>query len=151
MEGERAITLGLCRREHLPEIRKMLEDAPEAAQWSEEALAAVLSSETDLLLVAWNRNELAGFILGRSTGSEAEILNLAVKREFRRMGVGSGLVKAMLTRLESSGSSRIFLEVRESNQGAIAFYRGVGFKEVGRRLDYYRDPQEAALVLARET
>ncbi len=43
--------------------------------------------------------------------------------------------------------SRVFLEVRESNAGAITFYRGLGFQEVGTRREYYQDPKEAATVM----
>lgn len=149
-EGK-SIRLGVCRREYLAEIRRVLEGAPEAAMWSEEALKGALNSTSDQFLVAWSGDELAGFVLGRMMGGEAEILNLAVKREFRRMGVGAALVREMLVRCESNGCARVFLEVRESNWGGIAFYDRLGFKQVGKREGYYREPDEAALVWARDT
>jgi ribosomal-protein-alanine N-acetyltransferase len=48
-----------------------------------------------------------------------------------------------------AGASRVFLEVRQSNTDARAFYATLGFLEVGRRRGYYRDPAEDALVLSR--
>jgi len=146
-EEEKAFTVEECRREDLEEIRRILEDAPEAAMWSEEALGAAI--ENAVFLVARNANEIMGFILGRSLGNEAEILNLAVKRGFRRKGVGGALVKEMLKQWETKGYTKIFLEVRESNRSGITFYEGLGFRQIGRRPGYYRDPAEAALVLAR--
>ena len=117
--------------------------------WSEEALGAALGTDFQPFLVARRGKEIVGFILGRMIGSEAEILNLAVKNAFRRRGVGSALVKAVLARCESGRCTRAFLEVREANRGGIAFYLGLGFRQVGRREGYYRNPVEAALVLAR--
>jgi ribosomal-protein-alanine N-acetyltransferase len=148
-DEEKMFTIGRCRKEELREIRRILEGAPEAALWSEEALAAALGHGSEVFLVARGAHGIEGFILGRIAGDEAEILNLAVKEEFRRRGAGSSLVKAILAGCESSGCTRVFLEVRESNQGGVAFYQGLGFRQIGRREGYYRDPAEAALILAR--
>jgi len=146
-----AIKIESCRRECLADIRHILEDAPEAAMWSEEALARTLENAAEPLLVAWSANQVAGFILGRMMAGEAEILNLAVKRGYRRLGVGTALMEAMLVQCERSGCAKVFLEVRESNRAAIRFYDRLGFREVGVRAGYYRDPVEAALVLEKVT
>jgi ribosomal-protein-alanine N-acetyltransferase len=90
-----------------------------------------------------------GFVLGRLVADEAEVLNLAVCEECRRQGEGRALVEELLRRFAESGVSRVFLEVRESNLGAIDFYERMGFRQSGRREDYYREPQEAALVYER--
>jgi ribosomal-protein-alanine N-acetyltransferase len=76
---------------------------------------------------------------------EAEILNLAVLAAWRRRGQASSLLAAALAQLRDRGVLRIFLEVRESNTAAIAFYNKHEFKAVGRRPAYYRNPDEAAL------
>jgi ribosomal-protein-alanine N-acetyltransferase len=77
---------------------------------------------------------------------EAELLNLAVREECRRQGEGRALLVELRRRFAESGVSRVFLEVRESNLGAIAFYERMGFRRSGRREGYYLEPQEAALV-----
>ena len=117
--------------------------------WSEEALERELERAPEEFLVARRGDEIAGFVLARTIGEEAEILNLAVKPESRRTGIATELVGAILRRHEECGCVRTFLEVRESNRGAITFYEGRGFRCVGRREGYYREPAEAALVLAR--
>ena len=94
---------------------------------------------------------VAGFISGRRIAVEAEILNLVVKQEFRRQGLGQALVRVVLERFCQDGALQVFLEVRESNHSAISFYRRLGFREIGRREGYYSDPPEAALVMARPT
>ncbi len=85
-----------------------------------------------------------GFVVTRAVAAgEYEILNIAVRPEFRRRGVARALIDAVGA--ESSGV--LYLEVRESNESARLFYRAAGFAEVGRRPKYYRNPEEAAIVM----
>lgn len=149
--GQEPVVVSDCSETDLQEIARILEQAPEAAMWSDRALRESLVSAADTFLAARIRSEIAGFIAGRSMGEDAEILNLAVKESRRRRGVGTVLAVALLARYGEQKIRRVFLEVRESNRGAIALYEGLGFKQVGRRPDYYRDPAEAALILAKET
>jgi ribosomal-protein-alanine N-acetyltransferase len=86
-------------------------------------------------------------VVGRQVLDEAEILNLAVTEGMRRQGEGRALVERIVNRFAEAKVSRVFLEVRESNAGAIAFYRGLGFQARGVRRDYYQDPKEAATVM----
>ena len=88
-----------------------------------------------------------GFLVGRELGDEAEVLNLAVKPGERRRGAGRELLQAALEEFRARGVSRVFLEVRESNEAAIAFYAKQGFSRMGRRPAYYRDPDEAAVLM----
>jgi ribosomal-protein-alanine N-acetyltransferase len=136
-----------CEKNDLREIQEILRAAPEAAVWSEAALAEALERDPSHFLVAEQEEEIAGFIVGREIVEEAEILNLAVKPEYRQRGIGRKLVEAMLEVFARDGVAKAFLEVRESNQGGIAFYRRLGFRETGRREHYYHQPEEAALVL----
>lgn len=116
--------------------------------WSEEALTGALNAAPEQFLVARTKREIVGFILGRTIGNEAEILNLAIEPGWRRAGAGTALVSALRKQYDAGEIVRVFLEVRESNRGAIVFYEGLGFQRVGKRVGYYRDPVEAALVLA---
>lgn len=94
-----------------------------------------------------DENKVNAFIIGRQVADEAEILNLAVILPKRRRGEGAGLLKAALEEFRARHVSRVFLEVRESNESAIAFYAGHGFSKTGRRAGYYHDPEEAAIVM----
>lgn len=78
---------------------------------------------------------------------EGEILNVGVDPQYRRIGVGRGLVSAALSRLQSLGARQVFLEVRESNGAARALYRGFEFVEISKRVKYYRRPVEDAILL----
>jgi ribosomal-protein-alanine N-acetyltransferase len=72
--------------------------------------------------------------------------NLVVAPDFRRKGLATGLFAALLTRARETNSESIFLEVRESNQAALALYARLGFVESGRRKLYYANPHEDAVL-----
>ncbi len=78
---------------------------------------------------------------------EAHIHNLAVRPDLRRRRLGLWLLRQTLDILARQGTRSFLLEVRASNQPALALYGGLGFGEVGRRPGYYRDPLEDAIVL----
>ena len=129
------------------QVAAILLGAREAASWSEEALREMVSLPGLTAFVSEQGDTILGIVVGRQVLDEAEILNLAVKSEARRQGAGRALVRRVLEQFGEWQVSRVFLEVRESNAGAIAFYRGLGFVAVGLRRDYYRDPIEAATVM----
>jgi [ribosomal protein S18]-alanine N-acetyltransferase len=120
-----------------------------ADPWSESGVAETLHNGTSLGLVAEARGRLAGYLLARMIAGEAEILTLAVVPWARRRGLGRALLDAALERLAAVGNRAVFLEVRESNEGARELYLGAGFRPVGVRPGYYRKPRESALVLRR--
>ncbi len=128
-------------------LARILQDAAEAAQWPLESYGRLASLPGAVALVCEAENGLTGFLIARQVADEAEVLNLAVLTEARRKGQASALLAAAFDRFRRSGVTRVFLEVRQSNQPAIAFYRKHGFIPSGRRKAYYRDPVEDALCL----
>ncbi|HET7041544.1 MAG TPA: ribosomal protein S18-alanine N-acetyltransferase, partial [Gemmatimonadales bacterium] len=92
---------------------------------------------------------LAGYTFCREIAGEAELLNLAVAPTARREGIGGRLLAAALAWADGRGARETFLEVRASNQAAIALYERVGFRAVGRRPDYYQHPAEDAILYRR--
>jgi len=93
---------------------------------------------------------VVGYLVGREAAGTGEVLNLAVSPEFRRRGVGEALLSAGLAVFRRSRMEEVFLEVRESNTSARALYARHGFRPVGQRSAYYRNPREDALVLRLE-
>jgi ribosomal-protein-alanine N-acetyltransferase len=94
-------------------------------------------------------SRIAGFLVSRqvfggdaTSPPELEILNLAVRPRFRRLGIASALLRQQLAR-----RATYFLEVRESNVVAQRLYRQLGFVEIARRSGYYRSPVETAIVM----
>jgi ribosomal-protein-alanine N-acetyltransferase len=117
-----------------------------SAPWSRDAFRAHLG---DLFLVAEGQDGIAGFLVARRVGAEAEILDIAVAGDARGRGVGHGLVETALGALAADGVRDVYLEVRVSNAAARQLYRRAGFLEAGRRPGYYAAPPEDALVLRR--
>ena len=101
-------------------------------------------------LVAEAGAGVAGYLIGREVAGTGEVLNLAVAPEFRRRGIGGALLEAGLAALRRRRVEEVFLEVRESNRSAQALYSRYGFRPVGQRAAYYRNPKEDALVLRLE-
>ena len=133
-----------------PAVTKILQQAPEAANWSGKSFEELLAWSGGVALASETIGELSGFLFGRQVGDEAEILNLAMIPDRRRLGEGGALLSAALEEFRRRGVSRVFLEVRESNAAAITFYLKYGFAKSGRRPGYYRDPVEAAIVMEKK-
>ena len=143
----KGVTVTQCCKEDLPEVQATLETASEAAAWSAEGLTGIYEQHTSCFLLARQDEQIVGVISGREIMDQGEILNLAVIPKYRRQGVARMLVQALLEVFRREHVVEVFLEVRESNGTAIAFYESLGFGEVGRRPRYYQNPEEAALVL----
>ena len=117
--------------------------------WSARSFAQMLALPTVRgFAVDDARGRLIGYGVCSMVEDEGEILNLAVEPDARRLGTGAHLVDAMLGWLRTGGAARVFLEVRASNVAAIALYRRAGFRPLGSRRGYYRDPREDALTMA---
>lgn len=97
--------------------------------------------------VAEKHSTVAGFLVARRVASDIEILNFAVRAEFRRQGIGSALLREVAHWGKSLGAEKIFLEVRASNVNAMQFYEKFNFRVTGRRPRYYSAPVDDALLL----
>jgi [ribosomal protein S18]-alanine N-acetyltransferase len=84
--------------------------------------------------------ETMGFILGRLTADEAEILTLGVCESWQRRGIGRRLAEAFSRAVRRAEGRRLHLEVAATNTSALRLYRGLGFEEIGRRKGYYDRP-----------
>ena len=118
--------------------------------WSERSIASELDNKLAFWLVATEGETVAGYIGSQTVMDETDMMNVAVHPDFRRQGIAEALVKALVENLKKMGSHCLTLEVRASNAPAIALYEKLGFHEIGRRKNYYRNPREDALILREE-
>ena len=102
-----------------------------------------------MLLVRSGSGKAAGFIIGRiiHVESGAEIYNIGVTETFRGQGVGKILLDEFLKRARQATAEKIWLEVRSLNAVAIAFYERNGFKAYSRRIKFYSNPVDDALLM----
>ena len=115
--------------------------------WSEKSIASELSNKLALWLVAVEDDRVAGYIGSQTVPDESDMMNVAVHPDFRRRGIAESLVMDLCGALREQGSISLTLEVRASNEPAKALYEKLGFEQVGRRPNYYRNPKEDALIL----
>jgi ribosomal-protein-alanine N-acetyltransferase len=103
-------------------------------------------------LVTEHRGEVVAYAIMSVAAGEAHLLNLCVALGARRAGLGSRLLQTVMERARNAGAERMHLEVRPSNDAAIALYIKSGFERVGVRRRYYRasSGSEDAVLLARD-
>jgi len=92
--------------------------------------------------------EIAGFIVARVIAGELHVNNVAVRPEYKRLHLGLELLERTLMQAKQRGATVAHLEVRAGNQAAQGLYSRCGFKAVGRRKRYYRNPTEDALLMS---
>lgn len=95
--------------------------------------------------------EIVAFAVTMRIVDEDHLLDIGVAPDRQRCGQGSALLDFLCTQARQDGMLRMLLEVRPSNQAAIAFYRDFDFVEIGRRRGYYPalEGREDAIVMAR--
>jgi ribosomal-protein-alanine acetyltransferase len=138
------------RPEDVDAVTAIGNEAPEAAAWSRESYGKFAEENGSLALVLETNGRISGFLVGRRAGDQAEILNLAVGSGDRRKGEGTALLAAAFVEFALRSVESVYLEVRESNTGAIAFYEKHGFAKTGLRKGYYREPDEGAVTMAKK-
>ena len=121
-----------------------------SAPWSDVSIAGELTNPLSLWLVALDGEAVVGYVGSQAVLDEADMMNLAVKPSHRRRGIAGALVEALTQALRMREVHSLTLEVRATNEGAIALYRACGFSQVGRRPRSYTKPTEDALILRKE-
>lgn len=121
--------------------------------WSVESFREMMALHAARTFTAWAEDnggqKLVGYLIALAIAPEAEIANIAVLPNCRKLGIGRALMEEGLRHLEEEGCDSFFLEVRESNLPAQALYRRLGFLPTGRRKRYYQNPSEDAVLMAR--
>lgn len=117
--------------------------------WSENGFRASLESEYSLYLVArWEETgEIVGYCGLLQSFDEADIINVAVRSEFRGRGIGYEMLRQLMESGRERGIERFTLEVRRSNHGAQKLYEKLGFYSVGIRKNFYEKPTEDAVIM----
>jgi ribosomal-protein-alanine N-acetyltransferase len=126
------------RAEEIAELHAKLFTPP----WDANAVRGLLEhpAATSLVAVAGSPKAVIGFVIGQLAADEAEILSIGVAPNWQRAGVAAGLLQGLSRAARRGDAKRIFLDVAEDNEAALALYRKLGFLEAGRRKGYYQRP-----------
>ncbi len=130
-------------------VLQLLRDSPQASQWAPDS-ATLKAAGTELAWVLEVTGKVVGFLHLRAVADEAEILNLAISMPNHRQGLASILVRQALQDEQLAAVQSVYLEVRASNDPALSFYRHIGFTASGRRLAYYSNPVEDAILMTKK-
>ena len=117
--------------------------------WPREQLVWELTNSdvTRIFVVRDESGVIVAFCLCWVIFDELHINTLAVSPDRRRRGVATLLMQHVLGEAAQEGARKATLEVRASNQAALALYERLGFRVTARRPGYYTNPQEDALIL----
>ena len=136
--------------DHLPlvcQIEEQVYDFP----WSQRVFEDCLESGYSCHLL-WDGADLVGYSLVAIAVGEAHLLNICIDRKYQRRGYAKHFLQLVLDITSDLGANVVYLEVRPSNQAALALYRAFEFDQIGLRKNYYRgvNLREDAVVLSRD-
>lgn len=124
-----------------------IEEASFSSPWSRASFVHELKNPHSCLTVAEQDGDVIGYLCCWYIADEIQILDVAVHPEYRRKGIGEQLLHHALTAGRMRNALSANLEVRRSNVAAIALYEKFGFREVAVRRRYYRDGEDALLMV----
>ena len=124
-----------------------IEESIFSIPWSKISFENSINSKDTIFIVAEKDNKIIGYLGMYLFLEDADISNVAVEKEYRRQHIGRELLEYILSEAKSRGVKNVALEVRETNVPAIRLYESMGFKEVGIRKNYYKEPTENALIM----
>jgi len=134
------------KREDIPEVYE-IEKLSFAEPHSVASMAAAIMNPACEFWVARDENKIIGFIEFWLMYDESHVIDIAVRPEYRRKGIGKYLMEFLVEKSAEAGAKKIFLEVRPSNTPARSLYKKMGFVESGRRTGYYKD--EDAIIMSK--
>jgi ribosomal-protein-alanine N-acetyltransferase len=118
--------------------------------WSRSMFASELAKPASICLGAFEGDELAGYLIVSRYVDAWHVMNVAVSPDHRRHGIAQTLLSHLFELTADDGRRGYTLEVRVSNDGAIALYERLGFRSSGIRRGYYTDNREDALIMWRD-
>lgn len=116
--------------------------------WSERDFRAAFDDPICEYAIAEDGGAVIGYALYSAIYEDAEIMSLAVLPQMRRRGVGRALLSRVIECVTVRGAETLFLEVRASNDAAIALYGSFGFERLRVIRNYYREPTEDAVAMS---
>lgn len=144
------IKIEIMEEKHIDEVYE-IEKNTFADPWSKNSfLTEILANQSATYFVATFFDEVIGYGGIWTVAGDGSVTNIAVREEYKKMGVGQKIVASIIKQAKEKKCDLISLEVRVSNEKAIKLYEKNGFKIVGTRKEYYNDNGEDAFVMYME-
>ena len=140
------LTVSLFEKEDITALAE-IEREEFSVPFKEEDFSDIFESEISNVLVAKIGDKVVGYVSFTVIIDECQIINFATKNEFKRQGVGKKVMEALLDYGKARGVTKYFLEVRQSNEGAISLYEKYGFVPVGISKNHFSQPREDAILM----
>jgi len=118
--------------------------------WTVKSISDTFKQKQAFLTVAEVDGIVSGYCIVYYVMDEAEIARIAVNETVRRQGIGRGLLDFTCKCCGEKQINKLLLDVRESNIGAIVFYKRYGFLEDGIRKNFYEMPKENAVLMSKQ-
>ena len=150
METKMHVRIVPMNADHLDQVAE-LERICFSTPWSRNMLAEELENALSAFLVAVDdADNVVGYAGLQVILDEGYITNVAVRPDCRQQGIAGKLLQVFLDFAQGNRLAFLTLEVRASNYDAIALYGSRGFREAGRRKNYYEHPREDAIIMTKE-
>ena len=143
-----SVSILLIDESHLPEVAE-IERLCFSEPWSEQSLRLLLG-DGGLGVVAVKERFVLAYGGMNLVLDEGSVTNIAVHPAYRRLGLGREVTRALLRFAKEKGVTDVFLEVRESNLPARTLYKSFGYREDGKRRNFYSNPREDAVLMSKD-
>ncbi len=133
-------------RRDMPEVLAIEQEAFEFP-WSDEDFTRCLRQRNCIGMVAEVGDSVVAFMIYELHRTRLQVLNFAVRRSHRRLGIGTQMMGKLFAKLSVERRDRILLEVRERNLPAQVFFRSLGYRAITVLKDFYEDSTEDAYLM----
>lgn len=127
----------LSKEEDLEGIANIEREVFGDLAWSWRMLKSEWKNPHSRIIVLKKADEVIGYLIFRYCFDEAEVLRLAISPSYQGRGLGRSLLQSSLSVLKEMGIREVYLEVSDKNERAIKLYKGLGFRQIGKRSGYY--------------
>lgn len=135
-------------RRDMPEVLA-IENGSFEFPWSDEDFIRCLRQRNCIGMVAEWDERIVGFMVYELHKNRLQLLNFAVRPEYRRHGVGSRMAEKLVSKLSAERRTRIFLEIRETNLAGQLFWKACGFRATSVLRNFYENTEDAYLFVYR--
>ena len=129
--------------DYIEQIFNLEKDIFKNSAFSKESTENLVKADNSFIYAYLVDEKVCGYLMVLDSIDVYEILAIAIIEEYRNKGIAQELLDKIKTK-------DIFLEVRESNEKAINFYKKNNFKQISIRKGYYSDPTEDAIIMKME-